>query len=353
MKVDRNNYESYFIDYLEGNLDESLVDDFIEFLTSNPDLKEELSMFEPVSVEPENTVFGKKELLFKEELDLETKFNHAAVASIEGDLSDTEKAAFEKYMAVHPEKQKELALFSQTKLVPDEKIVFSKKNRLYKKTVVKTITMWGSRVAAVLILAISVYLFIQNNESRNTINQEVATAEEKQPEKTTPVLPENIHLQQNTQLAEVKPVSRIKPGRKKSPAKNLAGKPIEIPEIQNSAKESGITRQPEETFAMINPKMTSFEQQQPDMQLQTMYITIPENPYEERLLVDRVIEKTGIEKFSLNKIAKAGLNLVTSISNEKFTYQTDEQGKVTEIVYDSRLLAFSIPTARSGVNAGE
>ena len=89
------------------------------------------------------------------------------------------------------------------------------------------------------------------------------------------------------------------------------------------------------------------------MGCKTMYITIPENPYEERLLVDRVIEKTGIEKFSLNKIAKAGLNLVTSISNEKFTYQTDEEGKVTEIVYDSRLLAFSIPTARFGQNSGE
>lgn len=353
MKIDRNNYESYFIDYLEGNLDESLVDDFIEFLTSNPDLKEELSMFEPVSVEPENTVFGKKELLFKEELDLETKFNNAAVASIEGDLSDPEKTALEKYIATHPEKEEDLTLFAKTKLVLDQNIVFSKKNRLYKKTLVKTITMWGSRVAAVMILATSVYLFIQNNESRNTINQEVATVEEKQPEKTTPVLPGNINQQQNTQLAEAKPVTKVKTERQNTPAKNMAGKPTKIEEIQDTAIEPEMARQPEETFAMINPKMFSAEQNQADLELETMYITIPENPYEERLLVDRVIEKTGIEKFNLNKIAKAGLNLVTSISNEKFTYQTDENGNVTEIVYDSRLLAFSIPTARPGENSGE
>jgi hypothetical protein len=213
--------------------------------------------------------------------------------------------------------------------------------------------MWGSRVAAVMILATSVYLFIQNNESRNTINQEVATVEEKQPEKTTPVLPGNINQQQNTQLAEAKPVTKVKTERQNTPAKNMAGKPTKIEEIQDTAIEPEMARQPEETFAMINPKMFSVEQNQTDLRLEAMYITIPENPYEERLLVDRVIEKTGIEKFNLNKIAKAGLNLVTSISNEKFTYQTDEQGNVTEIVYDSRLLAFSIPTARSGENSGE
>ena len=101
--------------------------------------------------------------------------------------------------------------------------------------------------------------------------------------------------------------------------------------------------------------MASVELHQANLELETMYITIPENPYEERLLVDRVIEKTGIEKISLNKIAKAGLNLVTSISNEKFTYQTDKQGNVTEVNFDSRLLAFSIPTTstRSNEVSGE
>lgn len=350
MKINRNNYESYFIDYLEGKLDVSLVDDFIEFLTSNPDLKEELSMFEPISVEPENAVFGKKELLFKEKFDLESEFNHAAVANIEGDLSDTEKDAFDKYIAAHPEKKEELALYSQTKLAPDENIVFSKKNRLYKKTLTKTITLWGSRVAAILVMAISVYLFIQKNESKNTINLEVATAEEKQTEKTTSILPENINQQQNSELAEVKPVSEIKAERQNTPAKNIAGKPIEIHEIQNTTTEPEIARQPEESFVMINPKTASVELHQANLELETMYITIPENPYEERLLVDRVIEKTGIEKISLNKIAKAGLNLVTSISNEKFTYQTDEQGNVTEVNFDSRLLAFSIPTTSTRLN---
>ena len=107
MKINRNNYEAFFIDYLEGNLDERLVDDFIEFLQQNPDLKEELSLFEPISIGHEEITFNKKELLFKEKYDAENVFNQAAVASVEGDISAMEKIEFENYLSAHPEKQKE------------------------------------------------------------------------------------------------------------------------------------------------------------------------------------------------------------------------------------------------------
>ena len=91
MKINRNNYEAFFIDYLEGNLDEKLVDDFIEFLQQNGDLKEELSLFETVSIGQEEMTFSKKELLLKEKYDIESEFNQAAVARLEGDISEFEK----------------------------------------------------------------------------------------------------------------------------------------------------------------------------------------------------------------------------------------------------------------------
>ncbi|MCA1759746.1 MAG: hypothetical protein LC658_08240, partial [Bacteroidales bacterium] len=84
----------------------------------------------------------------------------------------------------------------------------------------------------------------------------------------------------------------------------------------------------------------------PETDLVPITITVPdvyETAFEERLLVDIVKEKTGIEKLTFNKIAKAGLSLVTNLSKEKFNYETDNEGKVTEVNFDSRLLAFSIP----------
>ena len=71
MKINRDNYEAFFMDYLDGNLDESVVNDFIEFLQKNPDLKEELTSFESVSLRPENIVFNQKNKLFKQNLERE------------------------------------------------------------------------------------------------------------------------------------------------------------------------------------------------------------------------------------------------------------------------------------------
>ena len=96
MQINRENYEAYFIDYLEGNLDELLVDDFIEFIKLNPDLKEELDLFESLEAIPENIAFENKEGLYKEKYDAETAFNDAAVACLEGDISEGEKSDFEK-----------------------------------------------------------------------------------------------------------------------------------------------------------------------------------------------------------------------------------------------------------------
>jgi hypothetical protein len=73
---------------------------------------------------------------------------------------------------------------------------------------------------------------------------------------------------------------------------------------------------------------------------------INENPYEEKYLVDVVKEKTGLDKLSFKKITKAGLSLVSNLSKEKFNYETNPEGDVTELKYDSRILAFSIPTKK-------
>jgi len=162
MKINRNNYEAFFIDYLEGNFDEKLVDDFIEFLQQNPDLKEELSLFQTVSIGQEEITFSKKELLLKEKYDIDSEFNQAAIARLEGDISTSEKTEFEKYLSIHPDKQKEAELFNKTKLQPDKSLVFSKKKKLFRYSAGRTVLLWTSRVAAILIVALTVYILIEN-----------------------------------------------------------------------------------------------------------------------------------------------------------------------------------------------
>lgn len=362
MKITRNNYETFFLDYLEGNLSENLVDEFLEFLQQNPDLKEELLMIDIAPIEPDNTVFANKEILYKEKYDVEETFNQAAIALVEGDISTSEKTEFDAYLLKHPEKQKEVRRFQQTRLQPDESIVFAHKNKLYQHTLGKTIFLWSSRVAAVLVLALAIYFYIDQS-GKNIVNPgQVAVVEteptgsEADPEATPPPA--------ETDKKQADPTEIIPKIKSKTPVKNK--KEEAVPKTTKSLRETtkgrmehekiAEVRTPAEVPEKIRNLSASFQISQPkNMALASMTVTIPENVNyadDEKFFAEVVKEKTGLNNFSFRKITKAGLNLVSNISKDKFSYQTNQEGKITELNYDSRLLAFSIPTNNEPV-AGE
>ncbi|MBT3385037.1 MAG: hypothetical protein HN778_01525 [Prolixibacteraceae bacterium] len=348
MKINKNNYEAYFIDYLEGKLDEKLVDDFIEFLQQNPELKEELSLFESISIEPENVLFNKKETLHKQKLDSEAEFNKAAIANLEGDISQTEKTEFESYINEHPEKKRDVSLYAKTKLHPDEAILFNKKKKLYHYSVGKTIFLWSGRVAAVLVLAFAFFTFFDKPVTQIIPDNKIALLEDKTNKKevnsAAKKLPSEIKKSDTKKLQKnnSKPKSeKIKPQAK--PKKSVR----ESTQGRLNHEDLALNRIPLEIPAELKRITASLNTQLPTASLATIkrYNTgIEQNIYEERLLANIVKEKTGIDKFQFNKITKAGLNLVSSISKDKFKYETNEDGKVSEYKYDSRLLAFSIPS---------
>ena len=358
MKINRNNYEAFFVDYLEGNLDEKLVDDFIEFLQQNPDLKEELSLFETVSNGQEEVVFNKKEILFKEKYDAENEFNQAAIACAEGEISASEKTEFENYLSAHPEKQKEAELFRLTKLQPDQSIIFNSKNKLYRRSAAKTLLMWTTRAAAVIIFVLTVYTFI-DKYSNNVIPENQVAVIEKEPEKKiNPSEIKEIPAKNN----KVEDQKTIKKEPEKPTIKSEKPKANETKIIRENSQgrlindDLALVRITEELPALqsITASLTTVSNFKID--LVPVNITVPyynEPVFEERLFVDMVKEKTGVDKLSFNKIIKSGLSLVASLSKEKFNYETNTEGKVTEVNFDSRLLAFSIPTNPTVLNEAE
>lgn len=355
MKINRNNYESYFVDYLEGNLDEKMINDFIEFLQQNPDLKEELSLFESVSLDPESIAFNKKEKLYKEKYDSDTEFNRAGIASLEGDISESEKTSFEIYLAKHPEKQKETILISKTKLQPDKTITFNKKNKLYKYSSGKTILLWSVRIAAVLMLAF-VFYFLTNRQVENIIPEnKIALVDDDVTNKDlNPVVPEiklelvPVTKDKKKEETTIEQKAVVKPEIKKEEPKTKSNKSLrETNKGRMGDDDITIERIPFEVPAELNRITASLKISQPEVTLAKMNKNLNEiqnTISEERLLADVVKEKTGIEKLSFNKIKKAGLNLVSGITKDNFSYVTNNDGKVTELKFDSRLLAFSIPT---------
>jgi len=141
MKINRTNYESYFLDYLEGNLSAELQAELMKFLAGNPDLKTELNEFEPVALRPEPIVFERKASLKKNVAVFRINaqnFNDFCVAKLEGDLTEADAQEFELYLLSFPEKQSEFELFQKTKLVADSQIVYPKKAKLKRAGIIFT-----------------------------------------------------------------------------------------------------------------------------------------------------------------------------------------------------------------------
>lgn len=178
MKIDRSNYETFFLDFHEGNLSEGLTRELFSFLDSNPDLKEEFESFEMIAVSPSDEKFFDKNNLKKDTI---TSSNYKIwfVGYIENDLTSEQKKEVEQFVERNPSLKPELEIFKQTKLVPDHQIIFEDKKQLKRGGKVILFTPQFNRiaVAASIALLLLTYFFFRNTIMKNVAHREVPKSE--------------------------------------------------------------------------------------------------------------------------------------------------------------------------------
>jgi len=178
MKITRQNYEHWFIDFIEGNLelrDEVLVRKFVKL---NPDLNSELEDLMDFKLIPEQTKFGDKDLLkqnsFKAITGI-TKFERLSIAYLENELNSNEQKELNRLLINSDKKKKEFQLIQKTKLTADNNIEYSQKNSLKKLIIIKNKTQNFKliyRIAAVFVLLIGLtFLLNQKNKTKLTGKQ--------------------------------------------------------------------------------------------------------------------------------------------------------------------------------------
>ena len=195
MKIDRHNYEEYFLLYIDNELGVEEKKQVELFVKENPDLEEELLMLQQSRLIPDNAiVFDKKHLLMREENNSCINLNNYEewlVLYVDDELNEENKIAVEKFAASYSQVQQELALFEQTKLQP-EKIAFADKEVLYRKEKITVISMqwWKVAVAAILIIAagISLYSILHKTDNSEKISGENIAKTKNEPI-TNPVKP--------------------------------------------------------------------------------------------------------------------------------------------------------------------
>lgn len=146
MKLNRDNYELYFADYLEGLLKPEGVDELMVFLKNNPDLEDEFYSFKNISIpENENVFFENKNNLKKSTSDKKTitenNIDEFLIAYIENDLPAKDIIRLELFLKDNPKYQSDLEIFKKTISIPDLNVTFNAKKSLKKKTAAKEVSI--------------------------------------------------------------------------------------------------------------------------------------------------------------------------------------------------------------------
>ena len=134
MQIDRSNYEIWFIDWLDDNLNSLQVEQLNLFLHENPDLREELNDLTPVNLASSVISFRNKEHLKKATSDISpSQFEYLCVAYLENDLSDDQQTELKEIVDSYPDRKKTFDLIQKTILSP-ARICYKHKRLLLKRT---------------------------------------------------------------------------------------------------------------------------------------------------------------------------------------------------------------------------
>ncbi|WP_336517324.1 hypothetical protein [Pollutibacter soli] len=177
MKINRENYEEYFILYADNELKLAERNMVEEFVAIHSDLKEEFDMMLQMKLDPEDQMaFPDKGSLFKP-IELQDDQFQPEPGQLEmlmymdNELEEEERLKFEKKLKSDKKIREELDIFLNARAEPDFKVVFPDKALLYRHTEksapIFRITWVRVAVAAAVIL-IAGLLWLNRSDSGNS-----------------------------------------------------------------------------------------------------------------------------------------------------------------------------------------
>jgi len=179
MKINRNNYEIFFIDFYDGKLTDAQQLEMDVFLKNNPDLKEEFEEFENITLEKSAIAYAPKQDIKRPEIIevsgiTEENYEETFIAWYENDLDANEKATLLSFLEANPHLEKEFQSHALL-LLKKEDIVFGDKESLKKRAYVGF--YWYGAAAALLVFLALGFFLIQNRPAPSPVRYEIANIE--------------------------------------------------------------------------------------------------------------------------------------------------------------------------------
>ncbi len=190
MKITRENYEAYYLDYLEGTLSKNELEIFTTFIQENPDLKMDDNLLPTFHTDEQIILPTDIQAKIKAIPSLETEFSKLAIGEIEGILTPTEHTKFENLLKENMRYENEFKLYQQTKLVADKNIQFPAKLKLKKGRIISIRPIISILVAASVLVLIYLNFTPNNLESKQKIAELNKTITSKKRIENEPIITE-------------------------------------------------------------------------------------------------------------------------------------------------------------------
>lgn len=167
--ITRDNYQEYFLLYVDNEL--SMADRLVveQWVAENPDLKDEWETLLSCRIDPDATVvFQDRDSLLRsvDGID-EGNYTDYFLSYIDSELKPGEQAMVEEYLRQHPSRMIELEQLRQTVSHPDRMVVFPDKDLLYKKEKDRRVIFFYRTLAgaAAVLLAVATLLLLQGRHT--------------------------------------------------------------------------------------------------------------------------------------------------------------------------------------------
>lgn len=327
--INRQNYEIWFLDYLEGALSEKQTVLLMRFLDKHPDLQAEFAEMELIQLPDTSLSFPDKNQLKRSVSKLmPTGDDLLLIASIENDLSKQEELILQKKLATSPQLRHAKKLFGLSKLKADLTVKYPNKKELKKGVIIPWRTI--SSVAAALLLLFALMFALKDEKTAPT--PIVDTTQPKQTETEAPISPTNDKVIPNETPDVLTPdVIVSTPNEPKTPSPSL--KPIISPKKKDNQAPQ-ILKQPQNTvvYTPKKEKATILQPKAPTLPPPKPILT-PELPEPKPILASNTsthkahaITTSSSHKISLNQpkrllksAIKAGIKKLENKENANTT----------------------------------
>jgi len=345
MEITRENYERYFIDYLDGKLTGKGEEEILEFLGENPDLATELKDLEKIILIPAEEIFpgkpGVKKTLISMMSEKNLTFDELCAASVEGDLQDNENGIIYGYLNRDEVRRKEYELFRKTILQTDITVFYPYKKLLRHKTIIqRTRQLYlAVNMAAAVIMALLFVLNSGRDHSDRMVTSEQITT-----------VPGNENNKESTDIIVGKrntgsyPIStELTIAQPVKPREYFQGEQILLTKVisKNTVLLNNAVNYHDFTLRWDNVKSntSAHEYLEPGEFLIAML-------RKKILKEEQTVSKDGI---SLREIADAGLQELTNLTAGNFyvTRSYDQDGRMNHLTFETPIFGFSAPISHN------